>query len=126
MNISSTVIVIALSSLLSGCFYFVDEGKGGVAERYPISKKDERLSERLRKSETLLNQQQLTQQRTQRFHMARLTLNQSMRLYEAGLLKEADKSLAHTETLLEKTGIRQQSVASQPVCNITTTGGACE
>ncbi|WP_028469036.1 hypothetical protein [Neptunomonas japonica] len=99
--LASTLLVLSLSQC-SGCFYWVTEGQGGVAERFPITEDEHPLASRLLMCEQKMQQHTSTQHRTERYQIAQQLLIQSRRLYDAELLQAVDSPLQQAETLIRQ------------------------
>ncbi|MGY8873046.1 MAG: hypothetical protein ACKVJE_21690 [Pseudomonadales bacterium] len=113
--LASTLLVLSLSQC-SGCFYWVAEGQGGVAERFPVTEKDHPLASRLLMCEQKMQQHTSTQQRTERYQIAQQLLIQSRRLYEAELYQAVDSPLQHAETLIRQIEQEKPLVIVQQGC----------
>lgn len=102
MLLTRLTLLVILSNL-SGCFYLVPEGKGGVAERFPIPDWEQRFSERLHRCEIALTQQHLegTLERYPALYKeTEALLNESRRLYNAEYYLQAELSLEPVEVIL--------------------------
>lgn len=88
---------------LGGCFYLVPEGKGGVAERFPIPERPFTLSERIDRSETVLTELQLQSSRGSYpalYREVEMQLIESRRLLNAEFNQQAVLVLEPVEQLL--------------------------
>lgn len=88
---------------LSGCFYLVPEGKGGVAERFPIPNWERSISVRLHRCEMVLTEQHLegkVERYPALYKETETLLNESRRLYNAEFYLQAELALEPVEAIL--------------------------
>lgn len=105
-----TTSMLCFSLLLnSGCFYLVEDGKGGVAERFPIEHKhplsDPDYSTRLQKCKEKLQQHHRSDYSRRfpvRYGDIDRLLIRSQRLYTADFYPQATLSLQRAEVLLRQ------------------------
>lgn len=97
------LLILTLALVLSGCFYMVEEGKGGVAERFPIPSHDRTLSDRLHRCEAALTDHELegiTDHYPALYRETQMRLTESRRLYKAEFYQQADLVLQPVEQVL--------------------------
>lgn len=96
---------LILSLLLNqGCFYMVEEGKGGVAERFPIPQEHWHLSQRLHECEAAITEQSLygkAQLHPALYQQTQKLLTESRRLFKAEYYQQAELTLEPVETVLK-------------------------
>lgn len=111
-NLSATLTIsmLCFSLLLNGgCFYLVEDGKGGVAERFPIDVERQPsgpvYSARLQKSKERLQQHHRSGNSHRfpvRYDDIDRLLIRSQRLYVAGFHQQADHPLQQAEAMLRQ------------------------
>lgn len=98
------LLILVLILPLQGCFYMVEEGKGGVAERFPIPAQHLTLSQRLMRCEAAISAHHL-QGKTERYpalYRETLTmLTESRRLFKAEFYPQAELRLEPVEQVLQ-------------------------
>ncbi len=97
------ISMVLLCFCLQGCFYLVEEGKGGVAERFPIPSQDWSLSQRLHRCEAALTEHSLHGQvelYPALYRETQTLLMQSRRLYKAEFYPQAELALEPVEQVL--------------------------
>lgn len=116
-----TALALAVS-INSGCFYLVEEGNGGVAERFPIPEHQKNYDERL--AHCLEVYLRHLDQGVDRLHPATYSeiehrMIQSQRLYSARYYEHSLFQLQQAERMLRAMNqtYRHQFVQLQPSCN---------
>jgi|GEM_PF-1210476 len=101
------ILILMSSILLSGCFYLVPDGKGGVAERMPHHQTRQHFyadaQQRLQQCEIAIEEQTkagLRQRFPSVYYRTEMLLVRAERLYTAGLEHKASESLHQAELLL--------------------------
>jgi len=97
------LLLTGYALLLSGCFYLVENGKGGVAERYPISYQKIELHQRLHRCEAAISQQHVDGKAKTfpaHYQQAKNLVVISRRLYTAEFYLQAQLTLEKAEKLL--------------------------
>lgn len=121
-------VMILSMSLIQGCFYMVEEGKGGVAERFPIPKNHWQLSKRLHQCEVTLTSHDLygkadrypaLYQQTQRL------LTESRRLFKAEYYQQAELALEPVEKILKLMQQGLHEKAESRFCNLNGNREVC-
>lgn len=125
------LILIITPVLLNGCFYLVEEGKGGVAERFAINDQKVTLQQRLQKCEVTLNRYAKNDQKLlfpARYQQAKSLVIESRRLYEAEFYTPAQHVLEKAEVLLTQTEQNEQNeqlIVKASTCNRINTQEIC-
>jgi hypothetical protein len=122
--LAGTLLVFSLSQC-SGCFYWVTQGQGGVAERFPVKTTEHPLASRLLLCEQKMQQHTLSQHRTERYQIAHQLLIQSRRLYEAELFQAVDSPLQQVEALLNQIEKAKPLITVQQGCGPLNNGEIC-
>ncbi|MCV6612570.1 MAG: hypothetical protein OIF55_17550 [Amphritea sp.] len=121
--------LLAISGLpLQGCFYMVEEGKGGVAERFPIPAQHLTLSQRLMRCEAAMSAQHL-QGKTERYPAlykeTQAMLTESRRLFKAEFYQQAELTLEPVEQVLQMMHQNLHLKAVSHLCQDTPTREVC-
>ena len=118
MLLTRLMLVLILLNI-GGCFYLVPEGKGGVAERFPIPNWQQRLFERLQRCEVALSTQHLegkVERYPALYKETEALLNESRRLYNAEYYLQAELALEPVEAILN---LMQQGVHLKTVSQLS-------
>jgi predicted DNA repair protein MutK len=128
LNVLRILILIITPVLLNGCFYLVEEGKGGVAERFAINDQKITLQKRLKKCEATLKLHAENSQKVlfpARYQQAKSLVIESRRLYEAEFFTPAQHVLEEAEALLTQTEQSEQLIVNNSTCNRNTAQEIC-
>lgn len=125
LRLPALLLPIALSS---GCFYFIEEGQGGVAERFPMHQPDNNATHSLAVNSLAINfpkrfdkcKKQLVEYQSSpkymhhpvRYHKIAETLVRSQRLHDAKFYVQANQYLDHAENQLM--ALQDKAVPVQP------------
>ncbi|WP_136680305.1 hypothetical protein [Neptunomonas sp. XY-337] len=127
MSALRTLLIAALASQ-AGCFYMVTEGKGGVAERFPIAAYQQQLSERLQHCEATLDRHTHAgnaKRYPALYQQTQSQLIESRRLYQAEFYQQAEVTLESVETVLKLMHQEQQRSALSQLCQQQTHREIC-
>lgn len=122
------LILIITTVLLHGCFYLVEEGKGGVAERFAINDQKIALQQRLKKCEATLKLHAENSQQVlfpAHYQRAKNLVIESRRLYEAEFFTPAQHVLEEAEALLIQTEQSEQLLVNTVTCKRNTAQELC-
>ena len=106
-------------TLLQGCFYLVEEGKGGVAERFPVPQPHGRLSQRLQQCEATMSVHNLhgkPQLHPALYQQVEMRLTESRRLFKAEYYPQAEFMLEPVEVILQLMNEGLHLQATQHLC----------
>lgn len=117
-------------TFLSGCFYLVQEGQGGVAERFPIKYEKRLLHQRLLNCEIIYSRHDLEGKAALYpaiYQKTRQLLIRSRRFYEADYFLQAELPLEQAEKLLRRleTTSSEMKSTTENHCTNRPLGGVC-
>ena len=122
------LIFLLIPLALSGCFYMVEQGKGGVAERYPIPSHDWSIAKRIHKCEAAFTEHEL-QGKTNRYpalyKATAVLLTESRRLYKAEYYQQAELALEPVEHVLQLMHKNLHVKAAHQLCTHKPTREVC-
>lgn len=98
-----TLLIVSSLLFFNGCFYLVEGGKGGVAERFPISDIKIELHQRLHRCEAAISRHHVNGKEIYspvHYQKAQHLVIESRRLYKAEFFMQAQLTLEKAETLL--------------------------
>lgn len=127
LRVLRMLLIFALFNL-SGCFYLVQEGKGGVAERFPISQEQQTLSIRLHACDASLKELTFNGMATRNpalYQEIVEMLNESHRLYEAEYYPQASETLVPVEQMLELIQQNMHVKTASSLCEQQPYTGVC-
>lgn len=116
-----TALLLVSLLLSQGCFYLVEEGKGGVAERFPIPREQWQLSQRLYQCEAAMTEHNLqgkAQLYPALYQHIQMRLMESRRLFKAEYYPQAELMLEPVETALSLMQQGLQSKAEHYLCQL--------
>lgn len=122
------LIILTLSLALSGCFYLVEQGKGGVAERYPIPSHDWSIAKRIHNCEAAFTEHQLqgkTNLYPALYKATSVLLTQSRRLYKAEYFQQAELAIEPVEHVLQLMHKNLYVKAAHQLCTHKPTREVC-
>lgn len=134
MFLLRSLTIISFLMALQGCFYQVERGKGGVAERFdlsfhfdPSSFKQAFLQRLLTAEQKLKTEYQQRQSRAYSalFWEAHMQLNESRRLFKADYYQQASLNLSLVEQVIELIQTDKQQQAFALLCKETTYREVC-
>lgn len=122
--------LLSLTVLLSlqGCFYLVEEGKGGVAERFTVPGNYGYLSKRIQHCEAIINEHSLLSKPRSYpalYREARIMLTESRRLYKAEYYQQAEAVLEPVERVLHLMQEGLHVRAASALCQQRPDGEVC-
>lgn len=125
MSLFRYFVLLGFVMNLQGCFYQVERGKGGVAERFDTNVRlqetpyRQSLLERINQSEKELNEAYLHRNTTRfpaLYWETHMRLNESQRLFEAAFYQQSDAALKTVENVLNLIQQSQHQKAFDVLC----------